>query len=144
MLQSSAATINDVLTLEYVVMIWGGLAIAEHQKLLGIDLLIFGVVLVPVPDCYQTESDLVKITQAEIGNVPSKHVVPDLVILMVLVFPLLRSPVAERGKRKTELLCQRLHLLDDFVDFRSLHSFLVGFFAIEMITQYLRAFTYIY
>ena len=89
--------------------------------LLCIYLLVLWVVLVPIPKGNQRKPTLVEVSEAEIRDVPSKHIVTDLIVLMILAFPVLRCKIAER-RQKTSVLPQHpFHLFDDRIDIRSFH-----------------------
>ena len=77
------------------------LAFIDHQKLFRIGLRISVVFCISVPDSDQGKTDLVKFTQSIICNIPSQHVVADLVIFVILCLPLLRRPAAERRSLKS-------------------------------------------
>lgn len=114
----SAATVDDVLGLVPVEMIRGILPLLYIEQLLGVDLRI--LVLhraVAVADGDERHTDLVKIAEAVIGDVPAEHTVADFVIFVSLGFPFFRCKVAERWKIAVLLRTHGFQFLQSLVYF---------------------------
>ena len=118
----AAAAVDYILGLVPVEMVRGILALSEVQQFLGIHL---GVLVrhlaVAVPDGDERKADLVKITEAVVGNIPAEHAVAHLVILMADVLPLLRREAAERRQIALILCAHCLQLFQRLVYLTAFH-----------------------
>ena len=103
-------------------VVGGDLSLPEHHNLLGIGLGVLAVVDVSVADGDEGQAQGVEVALPVVGDVPAQGVVPDLVILVALLRPLLGGEAEEGGQGKFELAELGLEVLDDGVDLRTLHS----------------------
>ena len=121
-LQITTPAIDDILGLIVMVMHRRIHIIPHVDILLCIYLRVLWIVLIPIPKGNQRKPALVEVSEAEIRDIPSKHVVTDLIVLMILAFPVLRCKAAEGWQKTSVLLQHPFHLFYDRIDFRSLHT----------------------
>lgn len=108
----AAALVDDVFHLEPVKMIRRILPFLNEKELLGIGLRIFILgIEIAVAERDKRETDLAEITQAVVRNIPSEHVVPDLVILMAFCLPLFGSEIAKRRQADLKIIHDAFHAL---------------------------------
>ena len=72
--------------------------------------------LVSVAQSDERKTDFIPISQTVVCDVPTQHVVADLVVLVPFLPPFLRRPAAERRKMKAVLFDKLLHVSDALVD----------------------------
>ena len=77
---------------------------------------------VAVAERDERQTQRVEIAHAVVGHIPAEHVVPDLIVFLALVGPLLRGPRQIRRNGKAVLLQQCLELFDDRIDFGPFHT----------------------
>ena len=97
----SAAAVDDVFHFVPVEVHGSHLTFVDHQELFRIGFRISVVFYISVPDSDQGKTDLVKFTQSIVCNIPSQHIIADLVVFMALCLPFLRRPAAERRDLKS-------------------------------------------
>lgn len=114
--QISSAPVNDILALFPVKMHRRPLAFLEHNQLLRVNLLVPVIILISISQGNQGKSHLLPVSHAEIRDIPAQHIIPDFIVLMALLFPVLPGPGAERRQHKPMLPCQPLHIADAAVD----------------------------
>ena len=113
------------------------------NKLFGIDLgILVGHGPVAVADGDQGEAELVEVAQAVIGDVPAQHAVPDFIVLVADVLPLLRGEVAEGRQIAVVLLAHGFQFLQGLVDLRTLHNVYSPFFIIFWLSGSLTSIRY--
>ena len=118
----AAAPVDDVLCLEPVEMVGGVLSLLEIQQLFRIDLgILVGQAAVAVAERDEGKPQLVKIAHAVVGNVPAQHAVPDFIVLVPDILPLLGRKMAEGGEVAAIFLAHALHLFQSLVDLRTFH-----------------------
>ncbi len=84
----------------------------HKQKLLRIRLGVSIHFQIPIADCDQRKSHLVEFPQAVIRNIPSQHIVPDLIIFRSLCLPFFSRPLTEGGNLESMSLYHLLHMSD--------------------------------
>ncbi len=112
-----APAVNNILHLIPVKMHGSRLPLVQHKKLLRIRL---GILLwflpIPIADRQQRESHLVEIPKPIIRNIPSKTVLPYLVILMPHALPVLRAPFGKGRNLESVFLYQGFHIFNHFIN----------------------------
>ena len=107
----AATPVDDVFHLIPVKMHGSHLTFFDIQKLLRIRLRILVFLLrISISQCDQRKSHFVKPPQTIICDIPSQHIVPDLIILMVHALPLLRCQIAKWRQRDPVLPDHGFHL----------------------------------
>ena len=118
----------------------------HHDQLFRVLLgILLTLLLISIADRKESHPLFLESVQPSVGDVPSKHVIADLIIFMPPVPPVLRLPVRERGKMKPFLPAQLFHILDNLVDLRSFHRNLLpppsaGGTTLEPVQKYLMHF----
>ena len=97
-------------------VVGGDLAGPQIHDLLGVGLGVLGVVDVAIADGDQGQADLAVVPQSVVGDVPAQGIVPDLIVLVALLGPLLGGEAQEGGQGELILLQHSLEFLDDGVD----------------------------
>ena len=100
----------------------GVLSLLDIEELFRISLGVLVQLQIPVAEGDKGEPHLVKIPHAIVGNVPPQHVVPDFVVFVPLLCPLLRRESTEGGQGKAVLPHHLLHLSQSGVDLTALHN----------------------
>ena len=101
----AAAAVDDVLGLVPMEVVRGILPLLHIEQLLSVDLRI--LVLhgtIAVADRNERHTDLVKVAETVIGDVPAEHTVAHLVVFMPLGLPFFGREVAER-RQEAMLAC---------------------------------------
>ena len=113
----SSSPVDDVLHLIPVEMHGRRLSFLHVQQLfrIGFRVLIHGHIAVSQGD--EGESHLVKIPHSKIRDIPSQHVVPDLIVFMALFVPFFRCKITERGQFKGASVNHLFHVPQCPVDF---------------------------
>ena len=98
----------------------------QVEQLFGIGLRIALFFLqVAVSQGNQRKAHLIETAEAVIRDIPSEHVVPDLVKLVSLLLPLLRCEIAEGRQRDPIIADHAFHLFQRCVDFTAFHAVLL-------------------
>ena len=78
-------------------MVWGILSLFHVQQLFGVDLwILVGHFAVAVADRDERHTNLVKVAEAVIGNIPAEHTVADFVVFVSFCPPFFGRKIAER------------------------------------------------
>ena len=113
----ASSPVDDILHLIPVEMHGRRLSFLHVQQLfrIGLCVLIHGHIAVSQGD--EGESHLVKIPHSKIRDIPSQHVVPDLIVFMALFVPFFRCKITERGQFKGASVNHLFHVPQCPVDF---------------------------
>ena len=129
----AAAPVDDILHLGPVEVHGGVLFLLDVQQLLCIGLGVLVHLQVAVADGDERETHLIKVAHAVVGDVPTQHIVPNLIVVVALFLPLLRSKVTEGWQGEAVLLHHLLHLFQSGVNLTAFHgmvSLLFGLFCL--------------
>ena len=92
----------------------GELAILQQFLRIGLCILIH--LQIPVSDRNERESHLVKLPKPVVRDIPSKHVIPDLIIFRPFCLPVFCRPFTKRRNLKAMCLDHFLHMSDFCID----------------------------
>ena len=119
----SAAPVDDVLGFIPVEMVGRILPFLQIQQLFGVYLgIFFRHLAIAVADGNQGKTNLVKVAQAVIRDVPAQHTLPHLVIVVTDILPLLRCKMAEGRQIAAVFGTHRFQFFQCLVDFRTFHG----------------------
>ncbi len=88
------------------------LAFFYKQKLLCVGLRILIYLQIPVADRNKREAYLIEFAEAVVRDIPSEHIIPDLVVFRPLVLPVFCRPFAKRRYLESVRLYHFLHTSD--------------------------------
>ena len=119
----AAAAVNDILSLVPMEVVGRILAFLQVEQLFGVDL---GVLVrhgaVAVADGNKRQTNLVKVAQTVVGDVPAQHTVADFVIFVADVFPFLGSEMTEGGQVAAVLFTHGFQFAQGAVDLGTFHK----------------------
>lgn len=100
----------------------GDLAWHAHHDLLGVHLGVLWILHIAIAQGDQSQALVLEVTFTVIGDIPAQGVITDLIPFVTLFGPLLRSEAQVWRNPELVLVEQGLELLDDRIDFRTLHG----------------------